>query len=230
QSAPDRRRARRSPRRAQYARPVPRQSHLGSMQYLAPDALARARRVRLVIFDVDGVLTDGRLWYGPGGEELKAFHAFDGHGVHLLRMAGLDTAIISGRQSQAVAERAKELAIKHVVQGASDKRQAFERMLRRLKVAPSAAAYMGDDVVALPTLWLDHQVRVEGGDHPSLRRHDPDYLVANFTTTTYNRDGHAETVLAAAQMQHFPDDDSTEVSGPRLVQSKPEQPRFSVQA
>ena len=51
------------------------------MQYLAPDALARARRVRLVIFDVDGVLTDGRLWYGPGGEELKAFHAFDGHGA-----------------------------------------------------------------------------------------------------------------------------------------------------
>src|SRR5436190_11492565 len=83
-----------------------------SMQYLAPDALARARRVRLVIFDVDGVLTDGRLWYGPGGEELKAFHAFDGHGVHLLRMGGLDTAIISGRDSQAVDERAKELAIK----------------------------------------------------------------------------------------------------------------------
>ena len=88
------------------------------MQYLAPDALARARRVRLVIFDVDGVLTDGKLWYGPGGEELKAFHAFDGHGVHLLGMARLDTAIISGRRSQAVEERAKQLGIKHVVQGA----------------------------------------------------------------------------------------------------------------
>jgi len=84
--------------------------------------------------------------------------------------------------------------------------------------------------LALLTLWLDHQVRVEGGDHPSLRRHDPDYLVTNFTTTTYDRDGHAETVLAAAQMQHYPDDDSTEVNGPRLVQSKPEQPRFTVQA
>ena len=122
------------------------------MQYLAPDALARARRVRLVIFDVDGVLTDGRLWYGPGGEELKAFHAFDGHGVKLLRMAGLDTAIISGRKSQAVAERAKELGIEHVVQGADDKRQAFEGMLRRLKVKRAAAAYMGDDVVDLPIL------------------------------------------------------------------------------
>src|SRR5256885_6726439 len=111
------------------------------MRFLATDALARARRVRMVIFDVDGVLTDGRLWYGPDGEELKAFHAFDGHGVHLLRMAGLDTAIISGRQSQAVAERAKELALKHVVQGASDKRPALRRLPRRLQVAPSPAGY-----------------------------------------------------------------------------------------
>ena len=84
--------------------------------------------------------------------------------------------------------------------------------------------------LALLTLWLDHQVRVEGGEHPSLRRHDPDYLVTNFTTTTYSRDGHAETVLAAAQMQHYPDDDSTEVAAPRFVQSKAEQPRFTVQA
>ncbi len=122
------------------------------MQYLAPDALARARRVRLVIFDVDGVLTDGKLWYGPGGEELKAFHAFDGHGVHLLRMARLDTAIISGRQSQAVEERAKELGIKHVVLGASNKLAAVQQMLRRLKVKQAAVAYMGDDVVDLPIL------------------------------------------------------------------------------
>ena len=122
------------------------------MQYLAPDALARARRVRLVIFDVDGVLTDGKLWYAPGGEELKAFHAFDGHGVNLLRMAGLDTAIISGRESQAVEERAKQLGIAHVVQGADDKRKAYDGMLRRLKLKRAATAYMGDDVVDLPIL------------------------------------------------------------------------------
>jgi 3-deoxy-D-manno-octulosonate 8-phosphate phosphatase (KDO 8-P phosphatase) len=122
------------------------------MQYLAPDALARARRVRLVIFDVDGVLTDGRLWYGPGGEELKAFHAFDGHGMHLLRKARLDTAILSGRESRAVEERAQQLGIKHVLQGADDKLKVFEQMLRRLKVARSAVAYMGDDLVDLPVL------------------------------------------------------------------------------
>src|SRR2546421_7367593 len=122
------------------------------MQYLAPDALARARRVRLVIFDVDGVLTDGKLWYGPGGEELKAFHAFDGHGVKLLELAGLKTALISGRQSQAVEERARELGIKHVVQGAHDKRSAFQQLVRRLRMKPQATAYMGDDVVDMPVL------------------------------------------------------------------------------
>jgi len=122
------------------------------MQFLASDALARARRVRLVIFDVDGVLTDGRLWYGPGGEELKAFHAFDGHGVKLLRMAGLKTALISGRESAAVTERARELGIEHVVQGADDKRKAYAAMLRRLKLRAAQTAYMGDDVVDLPIL------------------------------------------------------------------------------
>jgi lipopolysaccharide export system protein LptC len=84
--------------------------------------------------------------------------------------------------------------------------------------------------LALLTFWLDHQVRVEGGPHPSNRRHDPDYLVTNFTTTTYNREGKAETVLSAAQMLHYPDDDSTELTAPRVVQSKPEQPRFTAQA
>ena len=122
------------------------------MQFLASDALARARRVRLVVFDVDGVLTDGRLWYGPGGEELKAFHAFDGHGIHLLRQGGIDTAILSGRDSAAVEERARELGIGHVMQGIDDKRAAFERMLRRVKVKRAAAAYMGDDLVDLPVL------------------------------------------------------------------------------
>ena len=96
------------------------------MASASPDALERARRVKLMIFDVDGVLTDGNLWYSPTGEEIKAFHAFDGHGVKMLgesgvRLAGLDTAILSGRESQAVEERAKELGIRHVVQGAGDK-------------------------------------------------------------------------------------------------------------
>jgi lipopolysaccharide export system protein LptC len=84
--------------------------------------------------------------------------------------------------------------------------------------------------LALLTLWLDHQARVEGGDRGSARRHDPDYLVSNFTTTTFDRQGHAETVLSAAEMEHYPDDDTTELTAPRVVQAKAEQPRFTVRA
>jgi lipopolysaccharide export system protein LptC len=80
------------------------------------------------------------------------------------------------------------------------------------------------------TFWLDHQVSVEQGTHPSLRRHDPDYLVDNFTTTTYNREGKVETVLSAAKMQHYPDDDSTELTAPRVLQARPAQPRYTARA
>ena len=122
------------------------------MVFLSADALERARRVRLVVFDVDGVLTDGRLWYGPQGEALKAFHAFDGYGVKMLQQAGLRTAILSGRDMPAVVARARELAIAHVLQGVQNKRRAFDALLRRLRVARAAAAYMGDDVVDLGVL------------------------------------------------------------------------------
>ena len=84
--------------------------------------------------------------------------------------------------------------------------------------------------LALLTLWLDHQVRLEGPGHAPTRRHDPDYLVTNFITTTYNRDGRVEAVLAAAQMQHYPDDDSTDLVAPRVEQARPLQPRFTVRA
>ena len=84
--------------------------------------------------------------------------------------------------------------------------------------------------LALLTLWLDHQVRVDEAAHPSLRRHDPDYLVANFITTTYNREGRPELTVSASQMMHYPDDDSTELTAPRVVQSKPAQPRLTVRA
>jgi 3-deoxy-D-manno-octulosonate 8-phosphate phosphatase (KDO 8-P phosphatase) len=122
------------------------------MEFLSSDALERARRVRLVVFDVDGVLTDGRLWYGPAGEALKAFHAFDGHGVKMLQQAGLGAAILSSRDAPAVRERARELAIEHVLQGVENKARAFDSLLRRLKLARTAAAYMGDDLVDLGVL------------------------------------------------------------------------------
>ena len=83
--------------------------------------------------------------------------------------------------------------------------------------------------LAALTFWLERTVRVEE-THPSLRRHDPDYLMTNFITTTYNRSGDAETMLSAAGMTHYPDDDATELLAPRVVQAKPTEPRFTVNA
>jgi 3-deoxy-D-manno-octulosonate 8-phosphate phosphatase (KDO 8-P phosphatase) len=107
---------------------------------------ARARAVRLAIFDVDGVMTDGTVFLGPRGEEFKAFNILDGHGVKMLQEAGVATAIISGRRSPAVARRARELEMGHVEQGAKDKLATFRRLARRVGVAPRECAYMGDDI------------------------------------------------------------------------------------
>lgn len=122
------------------------------MQGASPEALERARRVRLMIFDVDGVLTDGRLWYGAQGETLKVFHTLDGHGLKMLLASGVSAAILSGRRSEAVALRARELGIEHVLQGIDEKRPAFERLLRELSLERAVAGYMGDDVMDLPVL------------------------------------------------------------------------------
>ena len=107
----------------------------------------RARAVRLAIFDVDGVLTDGSLFWGPRGEALKVFNILDGHGIKMLHDAGIVTAIISGRKSSAVAHRARELKIAHVIQGTgNDKVPAFERLVSRVKVDEESCSFMGDDI------------------------------------------------------------------------------------
>jgi len=113
---------------------------------------ARARALRLAVFDVDGVMTDGRLYIGPGGEEMKAFHTLDGHGLKALAAAGIDLAILSGRRARCVELRAAELGIRHVIQGAGDKLPAFEALLAQLGLRAAEAAYMGDDVVDMPVL------------------------------------------------------------------------------
>ncbi len=122
------------------------------MPTAAAEALERARRVRLMVFDVDGVLTDGRLWYGPAGEALKAFSAHDGHGMKLLAASGVTLAILSGRSSPAVARRAAELGIRHLVQQAEDKGAALGQLLAALGIEAAAAGYMGDDVADLPAM------------------------------------------------------------------------------
>jgi 3-deoxy-D-manno-octulosonate 8-phosphate phosphatase (KDO 8-P phosphatase) len=122
------------------------------LKEVGQEVLRRARSVRLMIFDVDGVLTDGTLWYGPRGEELKAFSAHDGHGLKLLAGAGVALALLSGRRSKAVALRARELGIREVHQGVDDKLLVFTKMLKKYRLTPAAAGFMGDELVDLPVL------------------------------------------------------------------------------
>jgi 3-deoxy-D-manno-octulosonate 8-phosphate phosphatase (KDO 8-P phosphatase) len=125
--------------------------------------------VRLLVLDVDGVLTDGRLWFGPGGEQLKVFHVRDGHGIKLLRAAGIEVAVVSGRSSRAVALRCRELGIRHLVQGAEDKLAAFERLRRRLGVPPEACACVGDDSLDVPLMRRVGLAFAVADAHPHAR-------------------------------------------------------------
>jgi 3-deoxy-D-manno-octulosonate 8-phosphate phosphatase (KDO 8-P phosphatase) len=118
---------------------------------ISPQALlARARRIRLLILDVDGVLTDGRLYYGPDGEALKAFDVKDGHGLVMLR-EHVDLAVISGRPGKASEARLRELRFKHLVFGQRDKLAGYAT-LAHLGVSDDEVAYMGDDVNDVPLL------------------------------------------------------------------------------
>ena len=112
----------------------------------------KARRIRLAIFDVDGVLTDGSLYFTDGGEEIKAFNSRDGHGMKMLHESGVELAIITGRTSRCVELRARNLGIELLFQGVSDKARVFAELLAARKLDATAAAYMGDDVVDLPVL------------------------------------------------------------------------------
>ena len=112
----------------------------------------RARRIRLAIFDVDGVLTDGTVYLSATGEETKAFNIQDGLGLKMLADSGVQTAIISGRKSPIVRLRAKETGIRHVFQGVGDKLAVYRRVLDRLGLKEAESAFMGDDLPDLPVL------------------------------------------------------------------------------
>lgn len=116
------------------------------------DVLDRAARIRLLICDVDGVMTDGRLYFTPDGQELKSFHARDGHGIKLLQRTGVATAVISGRSSPAVALRMKSLGVEHVYQGRESKLEPFEELLDSLRLTAEQTAFVGDDLLDLPLL------------------------------------------------------------------------------
>ena len=112
----------------------------------------RIKPLRLVAFDVDGVLTDGGLYLADSGEEFKRFNTLDGHGLKMLKASGVELAIITGRTSNCVALRAKNLGISRLYQGVEDKLATMKSLLAELNLSPETAAYMGDDVVDLPVM------------------------------------------------------------------------------
>ena len=146
----------------------------------------RLKLIRLVAFDVDGVMTDGGLYYSDSGEEFKRFNSLDGQGLKMLKSSGIEIAIISGRTSRCVEARAKNLGVRHVYQGVENKLEAMFDLLAKLNMTRDAAAYMGDDVVDLavmrhvglsisvpesPQLVREHSgyVTQRGGGHGAVR-------------------------------------------------------------
>ena len=123
-------------------------SHLESV--MAPEQ--RAARVQLMALDVDGVLTDGRLYYGPQGEAMKVFDVRDGHGIKMLSMHGVEVALLSARSSDIVSARARELGISRVLQGRSDKGAAFATLLSEAGIRAENSGFMGDDLPDLPPM------------------------------------------------------------------------------
>jgi 3-deoxy-D-manno-octulosonate 8-phosphate phosphatase (KDO 8-P phosphatase) len=114
--------------------------------------LQAAQQIRLFIMDVDGVLTDGRIFIRDNGEEIKAFHTLDGHGLKMLHRHGIQTAIITGRDAPSVGIRVQQLGIQHYFKGITDKRSCYCQLLKQLKLSEQQCAYIGDDVVDLPVM------------------------------------------------------------------------------
>ncbi|WP_066568681.1 HAD family hydrolase [Snodgrassella sp. CFCC 13594] len=117
------------------------------------DAILKlAQNIRLLIMDVDGVLTDGRIFIRDNGEEIKSFHTLDGHGIKMLHECGLQTAIITGRDAPSVGIRVQQLNIAHYFKGIHDKKRCYEDLLSTLGLTEGQCAYIGDDVVDLPVM------------------------------------------------------------------------------
>jgi 3-deoxy-D-manno-octulosonate 8-phosphate phosphatase (KDO 8-P phosphatase) len=144
--------------------------------------LSRSKLIRLFAFDVDGVMTDGGLYYTDSGEEFKRFNSLDGHGIKMLKASGVEVAIITGRTSNCVTARAKNLGIQHVYQGIENKLEAMVDLLDKLQLKRDDAAYMGDDVVDL-CVMRQVGLSVSVPDSPQIVRENSGYV-------TQRRGGH----------------------------------------
>lgn len=119
---------------------------------VSSELFAQAGKIRVLVCDVDGVLSDGRIYLGNNGEELKNFHTKDGFGLKAIRDIGIEVAVITGRSSRIVEDRMRSLGIEHVYQGQGDKLPAFQDLLDKLMLNADQAAYIGDDVIDIPVI------------------------------------------------------------------------------
>lgn len=172
------------------------------------DIREKAARIRLVIFDVDGVLTDGSLYIGDDGQEYKAFNSKDGHGMVMLQHSGVQIGIITGRTSEVVRIRMESLGIAHVYQGKREKRPAYEEIKAASGLGDEVIAYVGDDVVDLPVMTRVGLAIAVQDAHPLTKRH------AHWTTPSGGGRGAArevcELIMEAqgtldAAMRHYVD-------------------------
>ncbi|MBX3604580.1 MAG: HAD hydrolase family protein [Piscinibacter sp.] len=149
--------------------PTPAPAAVTPVLQFAPELLLAAQGVRVAIFDVDGVLTDGRIYIGEQGETVKAFATLDGHGLKLLPRGGIEPVVITGLDSPAVRRRVADLGIRHAVFGAGDKLAASQPLLARLGVGWDSVAAMGDDWPDLPLLTRARFACAPANAHAEVR-------------------------------------------------------------
>lgn len=148
-------------------------TNLFSELYQEPPSgvIERASDIRLLICDVDGVFSDGRIYLGNQGEELKAFHTRDGYGIKALRHAGIEVAVITGRNSEIVSKRMKSLTVPYVYQGQEDKMPAFAALQQQLQLSPAQIAYIGDDLSDWNVMQHCGLAVAVKDAHPYLQKH-----------------------------------------------------------
>ncbi len=135
------------------------------------DISERAKEIRLALFDADGVLTDGNLYIDPRGAELKVFNTQDGHGIRMLLYHGIEVGVITGRNSEALECRMRDLQVKHVYQGCRDKFNTFQKLLSKLNLHEHQAAFAGDDIVDLQIMSRCGLAIAVANAHAFVKRH-----------------------------------------------------------
>jgi 3-deoxy-D-manno-octulosonate 8-phosphate phosphatase (KDO 8-P phosphatase) len=144
---------------------------------ISSDILGRAKKIKLFICDIDGVFSDGRIYLGNNGEELKAFHTKDGYGIKALGNSGVGVAVITGRNSAIVTQRMTALNVKHIIQGQENKLPALKNLLMTLELAPEQVAYIGDDMPDFDCMTFVGLSIAVNDAHPAILK------IADFTTS-----------------------------------------------